>query len=87
MPGVVDRMELSKVFMVADDDSTDSLDTTRYSEPADVEKTTINRSAALVYHWLYLRNQPPPPRPKLWPRPQSWPRPYASALAPLLTHA
>lgn len=48
MPGVVDRMELSKVSMVADEDSADSLDD-RYTEPVDAEKTTIDRSAALVY--------------------------------------
>lgn len=48
MPGVVDRMELSKVSMVTDDDSTDSLDD-RYTEPVDAEKATIDRSAARVY--------------------------------------
>lgn len=48
MPGVVDRMELSKVSMVADEDSTDSLDD-RYTESVDAEKATIDRSAALVY--------------------------------------
>ncbi|XP_028276897.1 sodium-coupled neutral amino acid transporter 4 [Parambassis ranga] len=41
MPGVVDRMELSKVATEADDDSTDSLDG-RYTEPIDSEKATIN---------------------------------------------
>lgn len=44
MPGVVDLMELRKVSMVADDDSANS-----YTEPADAEKATIDRSAALVY--------------------------------------
>lgn len=48
MPGVVDRMELSKVSMVADDDSTDSLDD-RYTEPMDAEKATIDRLVAQVY--------------------------------------
>lgn len=48
MPGVVDRMELSKVSMVADDDSADSLDD-RYTEPMDAEKATIDRLVALVY--------------------------------------
>uniref|UniRef100_A0A7N6FJN4 Amino acid transporter transmembrane domain-containing protein n=1 Tax=Anabas testudineus TaxID=64144 RepID=A0A7N6FJN4_ANATE len=41
MPGVVDRMELSKVPTEADDDSTNSLDD-RYTEPMDSEKGTIN---------------------------------------------
>uniref|UniRef100_A0A4W6FZW9 Solute carrier family 38 member 4 n=1 Tax=Lates calcarifer TaxID=8187 RepID=A0A4W6FZW9_LATCA len=41
MPGVVDRMELRKVSMEADDDSTDSLDD-RYTEPIDSEKATIS---------------------------------------------
>ncbi|XP_067437247.1 sodium-coupled neutral amino acid transporter 4 [Thunnus thynnus] len=41
MPGVVDRMELRKVSMDADDDSNDSLDD-RYTEPIDSEKATIN---------------------------------------------
>ncbi|XP_042259498.1 sodium-coupled neutral amino acid transporter 4 [Thunnus albacares] len=41
MPGVVDRMELRKVSMEADDDSNDSLDD-RYTEPIDSEKATIN---------------------------------------------
>ncbi|XP_074554306.1 sodium-coupled neutral amino acid transporter 4 [Halichoeres trimaculatus] len=41
MPGVVDRMELSKVSTEADDDSTDSLDD-RYTEPIDSEKATID---------------------------------------------
>lgn len=44
MPGVVDRMELSKVSMVADDDSADSLDG-QYTESVDAEKATIDRSA------------------------------------------
>uniref|UniRef100_A0AAY4DD13 Amino acid transporter transmembrane domain-containing protein n=1 Tax=Denticeps clupeoides TaxID=299321 RepID=A0AAY4DD13_9TELE len=39
----MDRMELKKVSMEADDDSTDSLDC-RYTEPMDSEKATINRS-------------------------------------------
>uniref|UniRef100_A0AAY4D9A3 Amino acid transporter transmembrane domain-containing protein n=1 Tax=Denticeps clupeoides TaxID=299321 RepID=A0AAY4D9A3_9TELE len=37
----MDRMELKKVSMEADDDSTDSLDC-RYTEPMDSEKATIN---------------------------------------------
>ncbi|XP_019955525.1 sodium-coupled neutral amino acid transporter 4 [Paralichthys olivaceus] len=41
MPGVMDRMELSKVSTEADDDSTDSLDD-RYTEPIDSEKATID---------------------------------------------
>lgn len=41
-------MELSKVSMMADDDSADSLDD-RYTEPVDAEKATIDRSEALVY--------------------------------------
>ncbi|XP_062238334.1 sodium-coupled neutral amino acid transporter 4 [Platichthys flesus] len=41
MPGVVDRMELSKVSTEADDDSNDSLDD-RYTEPIDAEKATID---------------------------------------------
>lgn len=45
MPGVVDRMELSKVSMMTDDDSLDD----RYTEPVDAEKTTIDRSATLIY--------------------------------------
>lgn len=47
MPGVVDRMELKKVAMEADDDSTDSLDD-HYSAPLDSEKATINRSARFL---------------------------------------
>lgn len=42
MPGVVDRMELSKVSMVADDDSVDSLDDS-YMDPVDPEKATMDR--------------------------------------------
>ncbi|XP_029016262.1 sodium-coupled neutral amino acid transporter 4 [Betta splendens] len=41
MPGVVDRMELSKVPTEADDDSTNSLDD-GYTEAMDSEKGTIN---------------------------------------------
>ncbi|KAM3858836.1 sodium-coupled neutral amino acid transporter 4 [Diretmus argenteus] len=42
MPGgSLDRMELKKVSMEADDDSNDSLDG-RYTEPIDSEKATIN---------------------------------------------
>ncbi|TNM91695.1 hypothetical protein fugu_020075 [Takifugu bimaculatus] len=41
MPGVVDRMELSKVSMVTDDDSADSLDD-GYTEPVDAEKATLD---------------------------------------------
>ncbi|KAM3587954.1 uncharacterized protein V6R79_017613 [Siganus canaliculatus] len=41
MPGVVDRMELRKVSMVADDDSTESLDG-HYPDPIDSEKATID---------------------------------------------
>ncbi|XP_072233750.1 sodium-coupled neutral amino acid transporter 4 [Leuresthes tenuis] len=41
MPGVVDRMELRRVAMEADDDSTASLDD-HYPEPIDSEKVTIN---------------------------------------------
>ncbi|KAM4615322.1 sodium-coupled neutral amino acid transporter 4 isoform 1-T2 [Polymixia lowei] len=41
MPGAMDRMELRKVSMEADDESTDSLDE-RFTEPIDSEKATIN---------------------------------------------
>ncbi|KAF7664484.1 hypothetical protein LDENG_00176170 [Lucifuga dentata] len=46
MPGIVDRMELRKVSMEAEDDSTASLNDT-YTEPIDSEKTTINSSQFL----------------------------------------
>ncbi|XP_029901827.1 sodium-coupled neutral amino acid transporter 4 [Myripristis murdjan] len=42
MPGVIDRMELKKVSTDGDDDSTDSLNDDRYTEPIDSEKATIN---------------------------------------------
>lgn len=48
-------MELRKVSMEADDDSTDSLDD-RYTEPIDSEKATISRSAAMMSRFLF----PPP---------------------------
>lgn len=63
MPGVIDRMELKKVSTDGDDDSTDSLNDDRYTEPIDSEKATINRSAApkntpktedFIYTYLYL---------------------------------
>uniref|UniRef100_A0A7N6BVK7 Amino acid transporter transmembrane domain-containing protein n=1 Tax=Anabas testudineus TaxID=64144 RepID=A0A7N6BVK7_ANATE len=55
MPGVVDRMELSKVPTEADDDSTNSLDD-RYTEPMDSEKGTINR---LLFSLSCLSEQHP----------------------------
>ncbi|XP_041833453.1 sodium-coupled neutral amino acid transporter 4 [Melanotaenia boesemani] len=41
MPGIVDRMELRRVVMEADDDSNASLDD-RFTDPIDSEKATIN---------------------------------------------
>lgn len=53
MPGIVERMELSKVPTEADDDSTNSLDE-QYTETPDSEKGTINRSAIISSHAFYL---------------------------------